>query len=37
MDVQDGVWIVTAAVSFVLCLILVLASMAFRDKETERR
>jgi hypothetical protein len=37
MDVQDGVWIVTAAVSFVLCLLLVLASMRLRDEQTKRR
>ena len=37
MDVQDGVWIVTAAVSFALCLLLVLFSMRFRDRESEKR
>jgi hypothetical protein len=31
------VWFVTAAVSFALCLILVLASMAFRDKGSDER
>ncbi len=37
MDVQDGVWIITAAISFAACLLLVLASMAFRDREAKRR
>ena len=37
MDVQDILWIVTAAISFVAALLLVLGSMAFRDKEAKRR